>query len=583
MNSRNFSIQKRLTLSYMILIIMVIVLICFALFIVFFTSMIETSQEQIGLQLENLSMSIVSQLESIVHIGNNITEDTYIMDILNRLENTELSEYLYENYTEQSISPLISRLILVNRNLRLLDPINNRFVYQDAIIMSPDFVDFLTSGSQILLSKPGIFPIDIPGEENESDLTVVLYQKIYNDSDLLAGYLLSVLDKEYLLSTVWQYTVGNDFSGIALFDQRNECVHYVGRKFAADDIQMDFGKSAWRSSFWTIIDRKRFNVFLEPVSGFNWTIAAIVPYSTIFKQLILAFMLIIIIGIFFILGSFFISTLIARNITHPLLEVTRAMHRYDDSQNLEQIDVKANGELEYLVKIYNKMVRSVNDSICNMLEEHEKKNQAELMSLQYELDFLQAQINPHFIHNTLNAIGYKAQEYGQQELYQSLQAFNTLLRASISGSREMIPLREELALVESFENIQRLRYGESFIVSGSIEESYMNIAVPKLILQPVVENAIFYGEETDGVTRISITVAVVHGEFIIKVTDNGPGMDIKLIEDVQKDNRRKFNRIGLKNVDERVKILFGDEYGLSIESAPGKGTTVTISMPGALC
>ena len=178
MNSRNFSIQKRLTLSYMILIIMVIVLICFALFIVFFTSMIETSQEQIGLQLENLSMSIVSQLESIVHIGNNITEDTYIMDILNRLENTELSEYLYENYTEQSISPLISRLILVNRNLRLLDPINNRFVYQDAIIMSPDFVDFLTSGSQILLSKPGIFPIDIPGEENESDLTVVLYQKI---------------------------------------------------------------------------------------------------------------------------------------------------------------------------------------------------------------------------------------------------------------------------------------------------------------------------------------------------------------------------------------------------------------------
>ena len=91
-------------------------------------------------------MSIVSQLESIVHIGNNITEDTYIMDILNRLENTELSEYLYENYTEQSISPLISRLILVNRNLRLLDPINNRFVYQDAIIMSPDFVDFLYSG-----------------------------------------------------------------------------------------------------------------------------------------------------------------------------------------------------------------------------------------------------------------------------------------------------------------------------------------------------------------------------------------------------------------------------------------------------
>ena len=147
----------------------------------------------------------------------------------------------------------------------------------------------------------------------------------------------------------------------------------------------------------------------------------------------------------------------------------------------------------------------------------------------------------------------------------------------------MIPLQEELDLVKSFEQIQRLRYGDSFTISYTIiDKQYLQMEVPKLILQPVVENAIFYGEEKDGVTKISIEASAAGGIFSVRVLDNGPGMDIEYMKQQRNANRRKFNRVGLLNIDERLKILFGDMYGIKITSTLGEGTVITITMPEAV-
>ncbi len=579
----NLPIQRRLSLSYMILIISVVILISLVLLAIFFTNIRENNQQEMGLKLGNLSMRIVSQLETVMHIGKKLTNDPEIMRTLDSLSYRDLSDYLDEYYTGQHTSPLIAKLIVVNSNLMLLDPINNRFIYQDAILLNSDFTEFITSSSQVFLSGPGIFPIDVSEKQNRDSLTVVCYQRLFDEQDILAGYLLAVLDKGFLFSTVWEQMMSNEFEGVTIFDQHNECVHTVGSKFTPKDIGIDFSTGLRKSSFWKKIGKERYLVFIQPISGFNWTIAAIVPYNTIFQRLILAFMLILAIGVFAIVISFWVSTLISKKITNPLLEVTQAMHRYDDLKALEPIEVESTGELEYLVTVYNKMVRSVNDSIRSMYDEQEKKNRAELVSMQYEMDFLQAQINPHFIHNTLNAVGYQAQKHGDKELYQSLRAFNTLLRASISGTREMIPLQEELDLVKSFEQIQRLRYGDSFTISYTIiDKQYLQMEVPKLILQPVVENAIFYGEEKDGVTKISIEAFAAGGIFSVRVLDNGPGMDIEYMKQQRNANRRKFNRVGLLNIDERLKILFGDMYGIKITSTLGEGTVITITMPEAV-
>ncbi|MDA3833486.1 MAG: hypothetical protein PF495_08820, partial [Spirochaetales bacterium] len=182
---KNKPLQRRLTISYMLLIVLVVTLICFAILGVFFTSMQETKREELGLKLEQLSQTIVSHLEDVVHIGNLISRDEKIMEQLNSLQSGDLSEHLNQGYIAQSTTPLIAKLIIVNRNLDLLDPMNSRLLYQDAILLDPDFSEFLNAGRQVLLSEPGIFPIAVDGENNGGDLTVVLYQRIFTDQGLL--------------------------------------------------------------------------------------------------------------------------------------------------------------------------------------------------------------------------------------------------------------------------------------------------------------------------------------------------------------------------------------------------------------
>lgn len=580
LKTKDLPIQRRLTLSYMALIFLIVLLIILGILAIFFSYMHENSRQQLSLKLENLSDHLVSELESVVHIGKSMTGDEYVMDILEELTEEDISGYLQQEYISQQISPLIAKIIVSNSELMLLDPIHTRNVYQDAILMDEDFLEFLQTDQQVLLSRPGIFPIGKGAVSSDESLSVVCYQRLFDAHDLLKGYLLAVLDKQYLFSTIWEQTLGSEFAGTALFDQHNRCVYDEGIGFTSEELGVDFSSGIKSHSFLKRIDGELFLSFTQPVSGFNWSIAAIVPYSTLFQRLILAVILIIAIGLLAIIVSFAVSSVISRKITDPLTNITAAMHRYDDLQVLEQIEVEADGELSYLVEVYNRMVRSVNESIASMYDEQEKKNQAELLSLQYEMDFLQAQINPHFIHNTLNAVGYQAQKLGDTQIYNSLKAFNRLLRASLSGTRETIPLSEEIDLVDSFVEIQRLRYGESFHIEYHIDERLLSLFVPKLMLQPVVENAIFYGEEKEGQTKILIETFTRDEVLTIIVTDNGPGMDADLLTNSRTDVQgRKFNRVGLLNIEERLHMLFGEGYGIEISSSIGEGTRISIRIP----
>ncbi len=575
---QSLPIQKRLSLSYMVLIILIVMMICFTLLGIFFSNMLERSRKEMDQQLEMLSTILVTELNAVVHTGNTLASDSFIKKQLEALEYRDLSDYI-ELYTRnRGVSPIVAKMIMVNSSLQLLDPINNRAIYLNAILMNTYFTEFLSSDTPLLLSSPGIFPFE-SADTAEEALTVTCCQRLFDDHDILRGYMMTILDKEYLFSIIWEQTVDKAFTGVSVYDHHNTRIFSVGTEINPKEIETDFSLGQKSRSFWAKIGNELNLVFIQPITGFNWTIVALVPFTYIFNELILAFILILIIGLVAILLSYFVSTILSKRITHPLLEVTRAMHRYDDSQSLESIEVEATGELKYLVTVYNKMVQSINDSIRTIYEEQEKKSVAELKSMQYELDFLQAQINPHFIHNTLNAVGYLAQKHDDQELYQALKAFNTLLRASISGTREMIPLGKEIELVESFIKIQQLRYGDSFSVTYEIDPAIEKLEVPKLILQPVVENAIFYGEEKKGQTLISIKAEIKDENFLLIVSDNGPGMDTEYMERSNTENTRTFNRVGLKNIDERIKILFGTNFGITIESSNTSGTSITILFP----
>jgi two-component system sensor histidine kinase YesM len=586
------SIGGRLFTAYSLLIFMILLTIVVTISLVFSNYLLDNSRRNIDKRLTDIEFLLQEQIHEIVSVCDEVKNNEDVSRLLESYNRDEGWKRAYNNVFNVhgkvlGANYIISRLLLINRNLDILDPIYERVLYREAILNNQGFIDFLQGNYFYHFSSPGIFPIDIEEDSAQDDLTVVLYQKLLDDNFWLMGYLLAVLRKEALFDSLWANNQDGLFEGISVFSSSNKLVHQEGLGFDASAINIDFSKveqDQWFDLEMVNLEQKtgQFMVFIKPVSGVNWYLTGVVPYSKIFEERNNIIKYIVIIGIIFIIIAFSVSFFLAGTITRPLFSITKAMHAYDESLILEPINVQAEGELEYLVKVYNRLVSNINRYIANIYEEQEKKKEAELISLQYELDFLQAQINPHFIHNTLNAIGHQAEKAGNTEIFESLKSFNILLRASISGTEDLIELSEELELVGNFINILQLRYGSRFSIDMDIETDLEEMMVPKLILQPLVENSIFHGIEPTGKKgKIEIKAFRINNTVEISVKDDGMGIASGEVSSILENSNkaRQFNRIGLKNVDDRIKILFGKEYGLKIKSKEGSGTIVSINIP----
>lgn len=200
-----------------------------------------------------------------------------------------------------------------------------------------------------------------------------------------------------------------------------------------------------------------------------------------------------------------------------------------------------------------------------------------------ELDALQSQINPHFLYNTLESITWMVEGERNDEAVFMISQLARLFRISLSQGRTIITVKEELQHAESYMNIQKVRYKNTFSVEFDVDPSLYSCCTVKLILQPILENAINYGVSSmEDCGEIRVTGRREDGNVILAVSDNGIGMSEEEVDLVLTDSNRIHKHgsgVGLVNVNNRIQILFGTEYGLSIESEPDEGTTVSICIP----
>lgn len=225
-----------------------------------------------------------------------------------------------------------------------------------------------------------------------------------------------------------------------------------------------------------------------------------------------------------------------------------------------------------------------------------KKNTAQIFDKQTELTALQSQINPHFLYNTLECIRGQALLDDTIEIAKMVEALSSFFRYSISKKGNLVTLRDELANIENYMLIQRYRFNNRFsmeIIIDEEDEAAYDFLVPRLIIQPVIENAIFHGLEErmeDGI--VSIEVIVTDLDMIITISDNGKGIGCEELEelnnrinanDMELDDKNKSNQINtgiaLPNINRRIRLLFGKEYGVNVYSTLGKGTDVEIIIP----
>ena len=235
-------------------------------------------------------------------------------------------------------------------------------------------------------------------------------------------------------------------------------------------------------------------------------------------------------------------------------------------------------EFQEICMNFNTMLDHIENLMRQLEKEEEEKHSLEIQALQ-------AQINPHFFHNTLVTIRFMIQMEQYQDADRAILAFSKLLRKSFANSHRIIPLKEEVSMVEEYLELMLLRYPEGFQWNITIGEDVKNLGILKNVLQPLVENSISHGfNMKQGTGHIKIRAYRFHDTLIIEVEDDGVGVDLEKINDcIQKQqklkDRNQLSSIGLSNIQMRIVRNFGKEYGLTVAVNPSGGVTFTMRLP----
>ncbi|MBQ8591260.1 MAG: sensor histidine kinase [Lachnospiraceae bacterium] len=267
------------------------------------------------------------------------------------------------------------------------------------------------------------------------------------------------------------------------------------------------------------------------------------------------------------------GVLLAKSFSKPAKELAAAMRRFvREAESFEFYPVKGTEEIVALSDSFGHMVLQIQELM-------EKVRNEEITLRKTELNALQAQINPHFLYNTLDSIAWMCEVGRTKEAIEMVNALARLFRISISKGHELITVKQELQHAECYLKIQKFRYKSQFNYTFQVEESCLGYLCNKITLQPLIENAIVHGLDLSEEGEILIEVFEEEQDIIMTVYDNGVGMSTEQCEEIlQKDVHQKGG-IGIKNVNDRIKIYFGEQYGVTISSELDEWTKVEIRMP----
>lgn len=392
------------------------------------------------------------------------------------------------------------------------------------------------------------------------------------------GTIIVDLDIKDLKKTIRSKRVDGN-AETYLLDKKGEIILKTGGKEDLDAIiQGEYFKSMVNSNEGVISpegshEKSIILYYTSSLSG--WKVINIIPYNSLMKEITILRYAMIAFSCIIIVLAILLSALISDKITRPLRALKDAMSRVQHgdldahfyNEDLEEVKTLSVG--------FNGMLDEINKLIGNLLKEEKEKREALLYSLQ-------AQINPHFLYNTLNSVRCLARRYHAEDIRETISALINLLRESISNPVELVTIEKELENARSYMKIQQYRYCDNFKVVYSVDESVLKALVPKLIIQPIIENAIFHGIEPKGEPgTLRIIAERDYRSIIIRIIDDGVGIKrgYKLLSEHKQSGESYLKNIGVSNVDKRIKIYFGQDYGVEIFSLWGCGTSVTIRIP----
>jgi two-component system sensor histidine kinase YesM len=328
--------------------------------------------------------------------------------------------------------------------------------------------------------------------------------------------------------------------------------------------------------FYRGMDGSRFLVIYDVSAAEGWKLIKFIPASLITRNAKMNSRISLLTGIGFLLISIILVIITSNSITKPLNRLSKKMKAFGRGDFDIQSDISGSDELAQLSKQFNEMVTRINDLVN---EQYKMK----LVQKNAILKALEAELNPHFLYNALQAISTKALKSSVPEVGEMVDALALTLRYCIQGA-EIVKVSDEIRHVENYLKIQKARYGNRLEVDYELDSTAMAYDIPKLSIQCLVENSIKHGLEAQStVSRILVRVEAIGENARITVVDNGPGMEPgrlgEVLQSIQQEwSDGEYQNIGLKNLNTRLKLIFGDQAEMTIRS-DARGTETAILIP----
>lgn len=544
------------------------------------TSIFENSSEYTHTIIQQMNQNIDSYIDYMENIAYLISSNEDVQDYLfdEKIDNEGRYRILNQFQTILDSRSDIRNVGIISKNGRMLINDGSKSVNQDLDLNTQEwYATALEKPNGPILTSSHVQHI-ISGER---PWVITLSRGIRDRSGSGEKEGVFFIDLNYsaISELCDQSTVGT--KGYAfILDVKGNIVYHPQQQQLYNELQTENISLIMDTDEDTVLtgtgnDGKLYSISRSEKTG--WTVVDCTNVKELLSKSRQAQSVYVLTAIILVIVALLFSRFMARSITLPIQKLRDSMKKVQEGDfSVSDVVVDSKNEIGSLTKSFDVMTHRIHELMEQNVHEQEEKRKSELKALQ-------SQINPHFLYNTLDSIIWMAEGKKNEEVVLMTASLARLLRQSISNEDEVVPIANEVEYARGYLTIQKMRYKDKLEFQIEVDSSILYIPLIKLVLQPIIENAIYHGlkyKESKGL--LIVKGFMKDGNAVLQVIDDGVGMDEETLAHIYDKHKVNYhsNGVGVYNVQKRLKLYYGEDYGITYTSELGKGTTATITIPG---
>lgn len=544
------------------------------------TSIFENSSEYTHTIIQQMNQNIDSYINYMENIAYLISSNEDVQDYLfdEKIDNEGRYRILNQLQTILDSRSDIRNVGIISKNGRMLINDGSKSVNQDLDLNTQEwYATALEKPNGPILTSSHVQHI-ISGER---PWVITLSRGIRDRSGSGEKEGVFFIDLNYsaISELCDQSTVGT--KGYAfILDAKGNIVYHPQQQQLYNELQTENISLIMDTDEDTVLtgtgnDGKLYSISRSEKTG--WTVVDCTNVKELLSKSRQAQSVYVLTAIILVIVALLFSRFMARSITLPIQKLRDSMKKVQEGDfSVSDVVVDSKNEIGSLTKSFDVMTHRIHELMEQNVHEQEEKRKSELKALQ-------SQINPHFLYNTLDSIIWMAEGKKNEEVVLMTASLARLLRQSISNEDEVVPIANEVEYARGYLTIQKMRYKDKLEFQIEVDSSILYIPLIKLVLQPIIENAIYHGlkyKESKGL--LIVKGFMKDGNAVLQVIDDGVGMDEETLAHIYDKHKVNYhsNGVGVYNVQKRLKLYYGEDYGITYTSELGKGTTATITIPG---